>query len=1210
MATMQRTSSTGSTVSTSGHDMYVTKRDGRREVVSFDKIQRRIRTLGQFNLDMACASHPAIHISQSQRPNTKELDINYTELTMKVIDQMYDGITTKELDTLTAEQCASLTTTHPDYGVLASRVIVSNHHKNTTPIYLDVVNQLYHHTDIHKNHSPIISEALYTVVKDHHQEIQSWVDFQRDYLIDFFGFKTLERAYLLRVDGNIVERPQHMWLRVALGIHGEDLEKAKETYDMMSQKYFTHATPTLFNAGTPRPQMSSCYLISMEEDSIDGIYGTLTDCARISKWAGGIGLHIHNVRAKGSFIRGTNGTSNGIVPMLRVFNNTARYVDQCFTADTRVLTDQGRIPISQVVPNQTRVITGSGRVLTVKELVQHEAMKRTMCDLVVDGDHLKVTQEHIMLVFRNSQEIHPSTYPQRPILEAYKRLLWNDDMSDAMYVRTPYGVVGWIPPMDVKTTDYCVSMKDGVLHYRQVNDMKTFTYEKEVYDLVVDTEHHYRTDVGVVHNGGGKRAGSFAIYLEPWHADVEDFLEMRKNHGDEESKARDLFYALWIPDLFMKRVEENREWTLMCPDECPGLSDVVGDAFVALYEQYEREGRGKQTIPARKLWLNILDAQIETGTPYLLYKDAANLKSNQQNLGVIKSSNLCVAPETKIFTDRGEIEIQTVVDQEVNVWNGQEYSRVTVRKTGQNQVLMRVTMNDGRILDCTPYHKFYTRNGVKIPAGDLEEGMELLAWNHPNNGVVSHVVTQIEYTGRRSDTYCFTEPTRNMGVFNGILTGNCTEIIEYSDENETAVCNLGSIALPRFVENPTREGTFTVYSRTGCTYCRMAISYLTRMKLKYTVVNVDDDEMRKSVYETLTPLANQSGIETINTVPQIVYTVEDIEYIGGYTDLISKVRPHYNYEKLEKITQILTRNLNKVIDLNFYPTEKTRQSNMRHRPIGIGVQGLADTFALMNLPFGSEEAKQLNREIFETIYYGALKASCMIAMEDGTYETYDGSPMSEGKLQFDLWNSTPIRVNGTYRHDWDTLRETIRRHGVRNSLLVAPMPTASTSQILGYNECFEPFTSNIYMRRTLAGEFVVINKYLLRELIDLGVWNKDLKNQIIMANGSIQGIKDIPKEIREKYKIVWEMSMKTLIDLASDRGRYVCQSQSMNLWMANPNYTALTSMHFYAWKQGLKTGIYYLRTKAKAQAQQFTVEPVKKGSQQTTQEDACEMCSG
>ena len=1202
---MSRTTSTGSTT---GHDMYVTKRDGRREVVSFDKIQRRIRTLGQYALDMESATHPAIQISQSQRINTKELDINYTNLTMKVIDQIYDGITTKELDTLTAEQCASLTTTHPDYGVLASRVIISNHHKNTTPNYLEIVNKLYHYTDIHNKHSPIISETLYKTVKENYIEIQSWFDFNRDYLIDFFGFKTLERAYLLRVNGVILERPQHMWMRVALGIHGTNLDKAKETYDMMSQKYFTHATPTLFNAGTPRPQMSSCYLIAMEEDSIDGIYGTLTDCARISKWAGGIGLHIHNIRAKGSFIRGTNGSSNGIIPMLRVFNNTARYVDQCFTAGTHVLTDQGRIPISQVIPHQTRVITGSGQAFLVKELVEHEARKRSMCEIVVEDMRLKVTQEHIMVVFRNTQEVHPMNYPQRPILEGYKQLLMMDDIPEAMYVSTPYGVIGWIPPIDLKTTDYCVTMKDGVLQYHQVKDMKTFTYDDKVYDLVVDTEHHYQVDTGVVHNGGGKRTGSFAIYLEPWHADVQEFLEMRKNHGDEESKARDLFYALWIPDLFMKRIEENREWTLMCPDECPGLSDVVGDAFVELYEKYEREGRGRETIPARKLWLNILDAQIETGTPYLLYKDAANLKSNQQNLGVIKSSNLCVAPETKILTNNGEVEIQSVVNQEVYVWNGKEYSCVTVRKTGENQQLIRVTMNDGRILDCTLYHKFYTQDGTKISAGELEEGMSLLSWKHPMNGVVNHSVSRIEYTERLSDTYCFTEPFRQMGVFNGILTGNCTEIIEYSDENETAVCNLGSIALPRFVENPTQQGKYIVYSRTGCSYCRMTISYLTRLGLTYEIINVDDDEERMDVFRRLTPMATEKGFSTLNTVPQILYEDEETHYVGGYTELIEYVKPVYNYEQLERITRILTRNLNQVIDLNFYPTEKTKRSNMRHRPIGIGVQGLADTFALMNLSFTSEEARHMNQAIFETIYYGALKESCLMAMEDGPYETYAGSPMSEGNLQFDLWKCEPMKVHGEYRHDWDALRESIATYGVRNSLLVAPMPTASTSQILGYNECFEPFTSNIYMRRTLAGEFVVINKYLLRELIDLGVWNKEMKNQIIMANGSIQRIDRIPKEIREKYKIVWEMSMKTLIDLASDRGRYVCQSQSMNLWMANPNYTSLTSMHFYAWKQGLKTGIYYLRTKAKAQAQQFTVEPVKKGPQK--EEEACEMCSG
>lgn len=1229
MASIQRT------VSTRDHDMYVTKRGGQREVVSFDKIQRRIRTLGRMLLSsIEDKDHPAIQISQSQRVNATELDVNYTDLTMKVIDQMYDGISTEELDILTAEQCASLTTTHPDYGVLASRVVISNHHKNTTTDYLDIVNRLYHHKDIHGVHTPIINQELYDCVCKHHEIIQSWFVFDRDYLVDFFGFKTLERAYLMRIHGKIVERPQHMWMRVALSIHGNDLVKAKETYDLMSSKYFTHATPTLFNAGTPRPQMSSCYLIAMESDSLEGIYNTLGDCARISKWAGGIGLHIHNVRAKGSFIRGTNGSSNGIVPMLRVFNNTARYVDQCFTAETRVLTDQGRIPISEVVPHETCVITGSGSGYVVKELVVHEARPRKLMDVFVEGvpQPLKVTPEHIMLVFRNREDMHPSLYPQREMLEAYKSLLRCDtNLPELMYVETSRGVLGWVPPVEFSPTDWTVSHKDGELHYRRIMDTKTFEYSREVYDLVVDTEHHYQVDSGVVHNGGGKRAGSFAIYLEPWHADVEDFLEMRKNHGDEESKARDLFYALWIPDLFMRRVERNEGWTLMCPDKCPGLSDVVGDAFVELYERYEREGRGKQ-IPARKLWLKILDAQIETGTPYLLYKDASNQKSNQQNLGVIKSSNLCVAPETKILTRQGEIAIHELAGNHVDVWNGEAYSNVQVLQTGQNQELVRVFTMDNRCMDCTPYHKFHieTNTGVEIvDATDLRQWMRIVSWTHPTqNGRMAQIIDRVEHTGRRADTYCFNEPQFHRGVFNGILAGNCTEIIEYSDDKETAVCNLGSIALPRFVQPPQFPSrSIFMVGKKNCMFCTMAKNYMLRMKIPFVYKSIEDaEEEDRTAYKDF---ATRILGESLKTVPQMwlvasvasdtpdtsnaptslvdhVATCTKEDFIGGYTELMEAYPPRYDFEQLEKITRVLTRNLNRVIDLNFYPTDKTRRSNMRHRPIGIGVQGLADTFALMNMAFDGKSARALNTQIFETIYYASLKESCQMAKEEGPYETFDGSPAQQGKLQYDMWGRQPLPD----RYAWDALKRDIRMHGLRNSLLVAPMPTASTSQILGYNECFEPFTNNMYMRRTLAGEFMVINKYLLRDLIDVGMWTKDRKNKIIMSEGSIQQMQDIPRVIRDKYKIVWEMSMKTLIDMASDRGAYVCQSQSMNLWMQNPNYKSLTSMHFYAWNQGLKTGIYYLRTKAKAKAQQFTVEPVKKGAQAQTDEPECEMCSG
>ena len=803
------------------NDMRVTKRNGQLEEIAFDKILTRIKKLGQ----------------------EASIQINYQQLVMKVIDQLYDTIPTTKIDELAAEQCASLSTLNPDYGTLAGRIVVSNHQKNTSDKFSDVMETLYMFIDIHGETYPLVSENLWNFVKKYKTEINNIIDYNRDYLIDFFGFKTLERAYLFKKNDIIIERPQHMWMRVSIGIHGDiknpnSIKLVEETYNLMSQKYFTHATPTLFNAGTPRPQLSSCYLIAMEEDSIDGIYNTLKDCALISKYSGGIGLHIHNIRAKNSHIKGTNGKTDGLVPMLRVFNNTARYVNQ-----------------------------------------------------------------------------------------------------------------------------------------------------------------------------SGKRNGSFAIYLEPWHADIFDFLELRKNHGDEELKARDLFYALWISDLFMERVKEkNGKWSLFCPHECPGLSDVYGEKFNELYKKYEVEGKARKTINARDLWLAILDAQMETGTPYLLYKDACNIKSNQKNLGTIKSSNLC------------------------------------------------------------------------------------------------------------------------------------TEIVQYSDNKETAVCNLASIGLPSFV-----------------------------------------NETNKS----------------------------------------------FDFNHLHYVTKVITNNLNKVIDINFYPTEKTRNSNFKHRPIGIGIQGLADTFVLLDIPFHSEEAKEINKQIFETIYHAALEKSNELAMEKteqlqqldpdllielgysrtnknllGAYSSFEGSPASKGILQFDMWSVTPSLC----RFDWAHLKENIIKYGLQNSLLVAPMPTASTSQILGFNECFEPFTSNLYSRRTLAGEFVVVNKYLMRELIQLGYWNEQIKNNIITNKGSIQQLTILPQHIRNKYKIVWEIPMKHLIDMAADRGPYICQSQSLNLWMEDPVYNKLTSMHFYAWEKGLKTGIYYLRRKAKHQAQQFTIEPETKENVEE-QEEICEMCS-
>mgnify|MGYP000952865316 CR=1 FL=1 len=859
---------------------FVIKRSGKKEIVSFDKILTRIKKIGK-----------------------NELDVNYTSLTVKIIERLYPNIPTTMIDELTAQQCASLATKHPDYGTLASRILISNHQKNTDDNFFKVAKQLYNFKDVNGKLASLISKKYFNVIKQNKSTIQGWLDYDRDFLLDYFGFKTLERAYLMRINKKILERPQHMWMRVAIGIHGNDLKRVKETYDYLSQKFFTHATPTLFNAGTPRSQLSSCYLIGMEDDSIAGIYNTLTDCALISKWAGGIGLHIHNVRSAGSHIRGTNGTSNGIVPMLRVFNGTARYCDQ----------------------------------------------------------------------------------------------------------------------------------------------------------------------------GGGKRKGSFAIYIEPWHGDIEDFLELKKNHGDEEMRARDLFYALWIPDLFMKRVMENKKWTLMCPDKCPGLADVYGDDFVKLYEKYEAENKGIKTINARKIWLKILDSQIETGTPYMLYKDNCNKKSNQKNIGTIKSSNLCC------------------------------------------------------------------------------------------------------------------------------------EIVEYSNSKETAVCNLASIALSKFINPPKpthpdyKFDTIKVYSKTKCKWCKKTKQLFNDNGFDFEDINLDDDNKRHDFYKKVNNQENLTD-NKINSVPQIY--IND-KRIGGYKDLIKILKPTFDYELLHKITKIVTYNLNKVIDINFYPTPKTKLSNKRHRPIGIGVQGLADAFALMNLPFNSDEAKQINKNIFETIYHAALESSMEIAIEDGSYETFEGSPASKGILQFDMWDVKP-----SSRYPWPQLKNKIKKYGLRNSLLVAPMPTASTSQILGNNECFEPFTSNLYVRRTLAGEFVMVNKYLIRELIEENKWTEEVKNQIIKNNGSIQNIEQLSDELKSKFKTVWEIPMKDIIDMSADRGAYICQSQSLNLWMKEPKYDKLTSMHMYSWKKGLKTGLYYLRTEAKAAPQQFTIEPDSNQSNLSDDENICDMCSG
>jgi len=763
--------------------MFVLKRDGRKEPVMFDKITARVRKM--------CYGLNKL--------------VDPVKVAMRVIEGLYDGVTTSELDNLAAETAATMTVQHPDYARLAARIAVSNLHKNTKKTFSDVMTDLYTYVNPRTGKkAPLLSDETYKVIMDNAATLDSTIIYNRDFGYDYFGFKTLERSYLLKLNGAIAERPQHMLMRVAIGIHQNDIVEAIETYELMSKRIFTHATPTLFNSGTPKPQMSSCFLLQIQDDSIDGIYDTLKQTAKISQSAGGIGLSIHNVRATGSYIRGTNGTSNGIVPMLKVYNDTARYVDQ----------------------------------------------------------------------------------------------------------------------------------------------------------------------------GGGKRKGSFAIYMEPWHADVFNFLDLRKNTGAEEMRARDLFYAMWIPDLFMKRVEENGDWTLMCPNECPHLFDTYGDEFEKLYTSYEQVGKGRKTIKARELWEKILEAQIETGNPYMLYKDAANRKSNQKNLGTIRSSNLC------------------------------------------------------------------------------------------------------------------------------------TEIMEYTAKDEVAVCNLASIAIPMFVEE------------------------------------------------------NKEGVK------------------------------FFNHKKLFKVTKKITRNLDTVIDQNYYPVKEAENSNVRHRPIGLGIQGLADAFIMLRMPFTSDEAKKLNEEIFETIYFAAVTSSMEMAKAKEPYSTFKGSPMSQGEFQFNMWGVSEDDLSG--RWDWKSLRKEVMRNGVRNSLLVAPMPTASTSQILGNNEAFEPYTSNIYTRRVLSGEFIVVNKHLLEDLVELDLWSNSMKEDIMRANGSIQHIDVIPQELKDLYKTVWEMSMKDIIDMSRQRGYFVDQSQSLNLFMQDANYSKLTSMHFYAWKSGLKTGMYYLRTKSAVNAIQFTVSKEKK----------------
>lgn len=1520
-------------------NMYVVKRNGENETVSFDKVLNRIRLL------------------------SNGLDVNVFEVAQKVCTRIFDGVKTSELDELAAHMCSSMITEHPDYGTLAARIIVSNHHKNTSPSFTETVALLYNNVDAQGEHNPLVSSELYDTVIKNKEKLNSFLVYDRDFLFDYFGFKTLEKSYLMRINGVVIERPQHMWMRVALGIHGNDVKDALETYDLMSKKYFTHATPTLFNSGTPRPQLSSCFLLHMQDDSISGIFRTLEDCALISKYAGGIGLHIHNVRAKGSRIRGTNGVSDGIVPMLRVYNNCARYVNQCITPDKMVFSKAGIKRMDEVTPDDY-LITHDGSFKKVNTIVINEKKDETLmvidvrhstqvlkCTqvheiLTIDGVNKKngfrdikrkldngkitpkyipasdVTTNHLMVypiptyemdvatltdddlrlygimigdgsinvrgqwsvninttskvatgvftkTYLEQRNIHyweyvneavhyitwtqtpkiPFTYsdlydkdkekninstflhlPERKLTKLLKGLMETDGYSTktgVYYGSTSLNVIQSMKYMllrlgiltttqirdkvgqvsnvcngrQVKHTkiNYDIRipkiqlLKDldiftrfqpskHVLYYQyknwllsKVTKVSQVTYTGKVYDFNMMDNHNYLTDSGLVHNSG-RRNGSIAMYLEPWHADIQAFLEMKKNHGSEEERARDLFYALWIPDLFMERVKEGKVWSLMCPDACQGLSDVHSDDFKRLYERYEAEGKFKKQLPAQELWWQILQMQIEQGVPYLLFKDAANRKSNQQNLGTIKSSNLCVAGDTMILTDNGYVPIKDLVDSSVKVWNGKQFSDTVVRQTGRMQKLITVKFSNGMEVRCTPYHKFYIETGKRpadkskptvIQAQDLKLGMKIIRYSTPclntsqedmkyayTHGLFCAEGTYIKYAEYEKHQCNFkkwnnTQFCKRHQCFEKVyededkccaqsycdkpllwLYGEKRKLakcVDYLYANDDTTCDRLNIALPHDIDEkyfvpmhksisskvawlsgyfdgdgcvvacngikniqvssinqafirqvmyllqtlgvnpcisvlrsetkrllPDGKGGLKQYTTQTCyrlnidaqsviNLCSLGLKThrldLSNLKPPHhmtnkftTITGLEDKDEYEDTYCFNEPLEHKgvfngvimgqcSEILEFTSPDEIAVCNLSSIALPSYIEYDENNKPHYNFQKLHDVAKVITKNLNKVIDVNFYPVEKARRSNFRHRPIGIGVQGLADTYVMMRYPFDSPEAMKLNRDIFETIYHGAMESSMELSKKrghlitdyndnkltfdelmgklsfneyelpnpkfPGAYKTFEGSPASKGQFQFDLWGVQPS--SGLW--DWETLKADVMTHGIRNSLLLAPMPTASTSQILAFNEAFEPFTSNLYKRKTLAGEFIIVNKYLIKDLVKLGLWDKDMKNKVIMHDGSIQNIEEIPQELKALYKTAWELKQKVLIDQSADRGAFVCQSQSLNLFMEDPDFKKLSSMHFYSWQRGLKTGIYYLRTRAKAQAQKFTIDP-------------------
>lgn len=1269
--------------------LHVIKRDGSRVPVQYDEITKRLTLLCD-NIE------PVLDES-----------IDPFAITGDVVKRIKDNTTTTEIDNFTAEFCAN-NLSHPDFGTLAARIIISSHHKNMMChhgiLFSEIVEALTKNVDERGEQSSIVNEDFYKFVIANKEEIDKIININRDYLIDFFGYKTLLNSYLLKVNkmesgkytSTIVECPQHMFLRVALYIHKGDFVRVKETYDLLSQKFFTHATPTLFNAGTRYPQLFSCFLLNME-DSIDGIFKCFADTARISKRAGGIGISISDIRGNNSYIRGTAGKSDGIVPMLKVLNDTARYVNQCFVPETYIYTRSGPKFIKDITSTDY-VITHDGSYKKVNEVIasdfsgsirsimtehtfssikctdvheilvlRNEESKYIPALEVIPGDKLCIpvsgefydnpslteeicrfyglmlscgyiwktdTHEQCSITVNNKNDLEfvtnfltksgiskylseqedPNTFKFRAIDKSY--LLSYEDMyknnekyineyimklplKKLFHVIRGFGQArdimpdptlkvllghtssvlvhslkmillkfGLIPKSEIlKTTkglnyyvlsvpkeEFSEKLKCPVTDtiYSKVVSNTVQEYTGKVYDLNIIDNHNYLTEMGIVHNSG-KRNGSFAVYLEPWHVDVLEFLECKLPHGTEERRAKDLFYALWIPDLFMSRVRENKEWSLMCPSKCPGLTEKYGKEFEELYTKYETEGRASKKMKAIELWNAIINSQIETGVPYMCYKDAVNRKSNHKNLGTIKSSNLCVAPETMVLTKLGQVRIKHLEDKHVEVWNGKEWSKTLVKKTGTGQKLIKIKFSNGSMLDCTEYHKFYIKNGYKkiieIEAKDLYPGVEIEDYVYPadpendSNGNTRLLtmrdikVTTIIDEGRIDDTYCFNEPKEHKAIFNGILTGQCTEICEYNDTKKYACCVLASVVLSSFVNPPS---------------------------------------------------------------------VEDSEKLS-FSD------EYFDYQKLYSVVRVITRNLDTIIDLNYYPTPETEKSNFSERPIGIGVQGLADVFFKLKIPYDSDEAAVINKKIFETIYFAALTESCQLAKEKGTYPSYKGSPTDLGQLQYDLWiaenpnlieepkeqleeeskkkkksRNHKFALSGMW--SFDSLKEEIAKYGLRNSLVTALMPTASTAQIMGSTEAFEPITSNVYTRRVLAGEYIVFNKYLAEDLVKLGLWSEKMKNKLIKYRGSVQKIRSIPQHLKNVYKTCWEIKQSVLVDLSAERGPFIDQSQSLNLFFEKADYNLLSKAHFYGHSKGLKTGSYYIRSKAAGSSEAFTVE--------------------